>query len=91
MSQTVDVQPKWQHDCSKCTFLGHYSDDKGIYDLYHCNQGSGRFPTIIARWSDNGPDYNSGMCFGKSGSIPALAKAYELTLLRELPTGEWDD
>ena len=46
-------EPKYKHDCDHCTFLGHYNRA----DLYWCG---GKYPTIIARYSSDGPDYVSG-------------------------------
>lgn len=49
---------QFEHDCNACVFLGHV--DK--HDLYFCpNDILG--PTVIARWSSEGPDYSSGLCF----------------------------
>lgn len=39
-------------------FLGRF----GKHDLWYGPDACG--PTIVARWSPNGPDYSSGMCFG---------------------------
>jgi hypothetical protein len=52
--------PKFDHDCEVCTFLGTYEK----HDLYHCKQATGS--TVIARHSSDGPDYVSGMVFAKS-------------------------
>ena len=50
--------PEFEHDCDKCTFLGHWDG----HDLYHCTaQITG--PTVIARFSSFGPDYKSGVLF----------------------------
>lgn len=49
------MNPKFQHDCNSCVFLGNYNGN----DLYYCSQRS--FPTLIARHSDEGDDYTSGM------------------------------
>jgi len=48
--------PKYKHDCRVCVFLGRYKE----FDLYYCTQG-GKADTILARYSDEGPDYLSGM------------------------------
>ena len=61
--------PQYQHDCDTCTFLGQYKN----YDLYFCPQRG--LPTVIARWSDNGPDYTSGMVFAKNGTSKPLVEA----------------
>jgi hypothetical protein len=47
--------PLFQHDCEACKFLGRHKGE----DLYFCHQGG--LPTVIARWSNSGPDYISGM------------------------------
>ena len=47
--------PRYRHDCDVCKFLGIFKD----YDLYFCPQGGE--PTVIARYSSDGPDYLSGM------------------------------
>lgn len=68
----VATVPQYEHDCDKCIFLGSYLWERNPfnhftndwYDLYYC--GYDLFgPTIISRFSNDGPDYNSGMMFGK--------------------------
>ena len=46
--------PLYTHDCEVCVFIGHLLD----MDLYVCPQGE--LPTLVARYSDFGPDYQSG-------------------------------
>ncbi len=46
---------RYKHDCEQCIYLGEFSEQ----DLYFCEQGG--IPTVIARWSDEGGDYNSGI------------------------------
>ncbi len=58
---------QFKHDCNDCVPLGQHEG----YDLYYCPNE----PTVIARFSDDGPDYNSGMEFAKSGLIPQLVEA----------------
>lgn len=60
----MDDKPKYDHDCSRCTFLGNYEAgvDKPIFDLYFCYPPSyPEYPTVICRYSSNGADYSSGM------------------------------
>lgn len=87
----AEVKPRHRHCCRGCTFLGRY----GEFDLYHCNQAIGG-PTVLARFGDDGPDYNSGIVFAlevinnAGGGIPwpgqaALAVAYMLARVRNLP------
>ncbi len=47
---------------------------------YYCDQG-GNFSTIIARWSDNGPDYFSGL-LGRSSLLLATEPLYPLVVGR---------
>lgn len=60
----MDDKPKYDHDCSRCTFLGNYEAgvDKPIFDLYFCYPPSYlEYPTVICRYSSNEADYSSGM------------------------------
>lgn len=63
-------KPLFKHECTSCTFLGTSSDNKA--DLYFCPQSGS--PTIIARYSDDGPDYISGAVFAKDNQHLAEAK-----------------
>lgn len=66
--------PRFQHDCESCLYLGQH--DKA--DLYFCgDQIVGSRCTVIARYSSDGPDYQSGWECGKGGHIPDLAEAYK--------------
>jgi len=70
---TEKVEPKWAHDCDKCTFLGNVSE----HDLYFC-EASWR-PTVIARYGDDGPDYKSGMEFAACDTELKEAKSRATT------------
>ena len=48
--------PRFTHDCDTCTFLG---SDEG-HDFYFCGS-SHPFPTVIARYGSDGPEYASGL------------------------------
>lgn len=53
---------KPQYDCDaehNCTFLGRHNE----FDLWY-TAFDAIGPTVIARYSSDGPDYYSGMCFG---------------------------
>lgn len=60
--------PKYQHDCSRCDFLGSYTYDAPLVkgteeitvDLWFCG-GADAFMggSLIARASGDGPDYSS--------------------------------
>lgn len=51
------MKPKFTHDCEKCQYLGTEHN----HDLYICaaRMIPGLGPSIIARFSNNGPDYAS--------------------------------
>jgi len=78
--------PHYTHDCEGCTHLGDIDVDGTVYDLYFCPQGY--TPTVIARFSSNGPDYVSGLIFAQKGYEPlatALARATEQGLYNPTP------
>lgn len=53
-------EPRFTHDCDGCKFLGNYNGQ----DLYFC--GNGRpFPTVIARFGNEGSQYQSGLEIAK--------------------------
>jgi hypothetical protein len=87
-----DVLPHWVHDCLHCRFLETFKNHGGIYDLYYSNRCNSGFPTIIARYGNQGGDYLSGMSFGRQEyrmgrTNRPLARAYELVLNHGLDTG----
>lgn len=59
--------PRYEHDCEQCVYLGQEDD----FDLYYCNKIS--IPTVIARYSPNGPDYLSGMPYPNQKQGPLVA------------------
>lgn len=75
--------PLFKHDCDRCTYLGQ-SDLDGPCDLYHCVQGGGMH-TVIARYSDEGHDYNSGW----PSQLPVLVEAHRRAVEKKLmPDGD---
>lgn len=87
-----DETPQFEHDCEDCTFLGRHAAEGGSpCDLYHCLQGRD-WPTVIARWSDEGADYTSGAIWGRrelaEGRDTAMAEAYRRAKERGLDVGE---
>jgi len=71
-STTAVESPQFKHDCSSCVFLGRHQDGKTSVDLYY--HPSETLPSVIARFSSEGPDYTSGM-EGSYGSNPLLTTA----------------
>jgi hypothetical protein len=65
-------QPRYVHDCDGCTFLGQFEE----YDLYACDN------TVIARRSDEGSDYKSGLVFGITRVDAHLAEALDRATAR---------
>jgi hypothetical protein len=62
-------KPKFRHDCQTCRFLGH---EIGC-DMYFCKQHG--MPTVVVRFSDEGPDYTSGLELAKFDARLAKAKS----------------
>lgn len=69
--------PRYEHDCTCCVFLGRYDEGDRPYDLYyHPDTGESRYwITIVARYSSEGANYMSGMCFGYTGRCRPLVEA----------------
>ena len=55
----MKIEPRYNHDCMACTFLGYYHE----YDLYYCPKQMIGGETVIAHCSDEGSDYLSGIGF----------------------------
>lgn len=45
------LKPVHRHDCEKCKYLATLTTHDGVADWYTCGK------TILARFSDEGPDY----------------------------------
>jgi hypothetical protein len=71
----TNEKPQFTHDCDICTFLGTFNGA----DLYHHAESS---PTIIARFSSDGPDYTSGVILADVN--PFLGEAKRRALARYL-------
>lgn len=65
-----DDTPQYKHDCSACLFLYRTMMSGQSYDVYFC-ASIPAFPTVIARYGDEGHMYLSGL----GSSIEALADA----------------
>jgi hypothetical protein len=70
----MDDKPRYIHDCDCCVFLGQYHGGHEA-DLYFCSGGIA--PTVIARYSSDGPHYNSGLYVAEHypDRFPDLAEA----------------
>jgi hypothetical protein len=66
-STTSNAAPHFKHDCDDCAYLGHIACVDAVgkgdeADLYYCpGAGRGFRPTVIARFSSKGSDYESGL------------------------------
>ena len=82
--------PLFEHDCDGCVFLGSmHRAGRARVDLYVCNfdktpDGKQRWPTVIARFGNDGPDYSSGMPF--VGQVPELTEAFARAVERGVIT-----
>lgn len=52
-------KPKWEHDCDSCVFLGNTIGGHHTVDLYYHASTEHDYVSVIARYSDDGPDYSS--------------------------------
>jgi hypothetical protein len=79
----MDNKPIFQHDCNNCRFQGTGKHKGRIVDVYLCTTEYGR--TLVLRYSDEGPDYSSGMLFECTGltEIDKIALLAEVTLTPE--------
>jgi len=83
--------PQYTHDCDACVFLGPYRAQDRKYDLWVCPSEIGG-PSLIARFSSEGPDYGSMLAsmlpqFNRSSPNAALyseigKRAYELGIIK---------
>lgn len=71
-------KPVFKHDCECCNFLGHWVEQ----DLYFCGTNGGAGPTVIARFSSDGPDYSSGLKF--ADHFPHLREARDRAVKKGL-------
>ena len=68
-------EPRYKHDCESCVFLGQ----RDAHDLYFCDCVH---PTVLARYSDRGEDYTSGLPL--VGIAPPLTEAAKRAVARGL-------
>lgn len=73
----MNTFPRYEHDCESCYFLGQHEDA----DLYACCMG--KTATVIARTSDEGSDYTSGIAGALNGDA-ALLEALRIAHQRGL-------
>jgi hypothetical protein len=71
------MKPRYTHDCDRCKPLGTAAE----YDLYFCLQ-TGDFPTVIARYGNDGWEYTSGI---GSGLLPLRIAELKAKLAGYLP------
>lgn len=64
-----------KHDCDRCRYLG----TSNLHDLYFCEKQIVG-PTIIARWGSDGPEYTSGLEFGRRP--PRRSDSYTMRSIR---------
>lgn len=75
-----NMSSRYLHKCTRCIFLGQ----KDEYDLYFCDQ-DWELPTIVARYSDDSPDYLSGMVAASEPPYTSILRTgYKLAVARGL-------
>jgi hypothetical protein len=74
--------PQFRHDCKGCVFLGRFrAPPAHAVDLYFCQQCD-RMATVIARYGNEGLEYQSGLAFAEV--IPELGEAKRRAVERGL-------
>jgi len=74
------TKPAYVHDCATCVFLGRYyrylpgDPELKEYDLYFHQHENRAQRTVIARFSDSGPDYTSGLESGSLELVEAMRR-----------------
>jgi hypothetical protein len=54
-------EPSYEHNCSRCVFLGGFEFEDLLWDLYFCRDGEIELETVIARRSSDPHDYTGGL------------------------------
>lgn len=84
MDSNKYAPPRFQHDCDNCIYLGQHEE----YDLYYCTQG-GDWPTVIARYGDEGSEYTSGLKI-EIDAVLNIAKTRAVQMLsKRLAQSRW--
>jgi hypothetical protein len=66
-------EPRWTHDCTACRYIGRLLE----YDLYVCPQQAVGWPTIVARYGNDGAEYTSGSTISLGGPHSAITLRLE--------------
>lgn len=61
LSKEDKDKPRFEHDCQYCIFLGRFNQYDLYYHPYYHSEDADGAETVIARYSNDGPDYTSGM------------------------------
>jgi len=83
------MKKQFQHDCDRCIYLGTDQVNDDIFDMYWCADFD-HMPTVICRFSDDPPDYSSGIESGRRSYENnekdwPVGIAYGLALKKGLP------
>ena len=74
------MKPLFTHDCHHCIFLGSIELEDGPHDLYYCGPGKLQHATVVARFGNEGSEYQSGM----NSNLPELIEAQRRAVERGL-------
>ena len=88
------MKKNFTHTCSACKYLGSTQDpqnDNVICDLHICRPTQGSQVTVIARYSNEESDYQSGLNVAfEHGSFVLWVAAQRAIRLGYLTMNEWD-
>lgn len=66
------TQPRFEHNCEVCRFLGQHTLDNTTYDLYYCPR-DGLPDNLIARFGDEAAQFMCGI--EDADLVPVLGEA----------------
>ena len=79
MSYNYSKLANYEHDCPHCIFLGAFESEERMFDLYYHDMDNNR--TVLARYGNDGQDYESGLQMATKDGVPYL---YEARLRSEI-------
>jgi len=87
LERSINMEPRYEHRCETCVFLGHHEDK----DLYWCaSKSNRRLDSIIARLSSEPSDYLSSHPPGAFAGPPLPQSWYVAALKAAEAKGLYD-
>ena len=90
---SISEPVKYNHNCDSCKYLGKHFDheNNASCDLYFCKNSGSKHSTVIARYSDEESDYQSGLNSAFEGGSEILWEAAKRAITYEFLTlADWE-